>query len=105
MKRFSLIVFLEVDNDVRDKVNDEPIAPGTVGSTNVVATVCPSHIIVSNCGNSRAVLYCGHIPEQNHPAASNTNQPEHASSPLSLVRTCPHILREKLLLPASNSQT
>ncbi|KAL9242131.1 hypothetical protein vseg_016162 [Gypsophila vaccaria] len=34
----------------------EPIAPETVGSTAVVAVVCPSHIIVGNCGDSRAVL-------------------------------------------------
>ena len=62
MKRFSLIVFLKVDNEVGEKVNGEPVAPGTVGSTDVVATVFPSHIIVSNCGNFRAVLYCGKEP-------------------------------------------
>ncbi|XP_073302756.1 protein phosphatase 2C 16-like isoform X1 [Primulina huaijiensis] len=37
----------------------EPVAPETVGSTAVVAVVCSSHIIVSNCGDSRAVLYRG----------------------------------------------
>ncbi|KAL3632943.1 hypothetical protein CASFOL_025927 [Castilleja foliolosa] len=36
-----------------------PIAPETVGSTAVVALVCSSHIIVANCGDSRAVLYRG----------------------------------------------
>ncbi|KAL5060335.1 hypothetical protein RYX36_031939 [Vicia faba] len=53
MKRFSIIVFLKVDNKVGEKVNGESIAPGTVASTDVVAT-----IIVSNCGNSRVVLCC-----------------------------------------------
>ncbi|KAJ6941832.1 protein phosphatase 2C 16-like [Populus alba x Populus x berolinensis] len=36
--------------------SSEPIAPETVGSTAVVALVCSSHIIVANCGDSRAVL-------------------------------------------------
>ncbi|KAG8069083.1 hypothetical protein GUJ93_ZPchr0005g15028 [Zizania palustris] len=31
-------------------------APDTVGSTAVVAIVCSSHVIVANCGDSRAVL-------------------------------------------------
>ncbi|MCL7049915.1 hypothetical protein MKW94_013741, partial [Papaver nudicaule] len=39
--------------------SSEPIAPDTVGSTAVVAMIFPSHIIVSNCGDSRAVLYRG----------------------------------------------
>lgn len=37
----------------------EPVAPETVGSTAVVALVCSSHIIVANCGDSRAVLLRG----------------------------------------------
>jgi len=37
----------------------EPVAPETVGSTAVVALVCSSHIIVANCGDSRAVLFRG----------------------------------------------
>ncbi|XP_073139558.1 protein phosphatase 2C 50-like isoform X2 [Henckelia pumila] len=37
----------------------EPVAPETVGSTAVVAVVCSSHIIVANCGDSRAVLCRG----------------------------------------------
>ncbi|XP_047337759.1 protein phosphatase 2C 53-like [Impatiens glandulifera] len=43
------------------KVNAEvvPIAPDAVGSTAVVAVVSSSHIIVANCGDSRAVLYRG----------------------------------------------
>lgn len=40
----------------------EPIAPETVGSTAVVAIVCPTHIIVGNCGDSRAVLCRGKAP-------------------------------------------
>ncbi|KAL4333807.1 hypothetical protein GQ457_07G031040 [Hibiscus cannabinus] len=35
------------------------IAPDSVGSTAVVALICASHIIVSNCGDSRAVLSRG----------------------------------------------
>lgn len=37
----------------------EPVAPGAVGSTAVVAVVCPTHLIVANCGDSRAVLCRG----------------------------------------------
>lgn len=33
-----------------------PVAPETVGSTAVAAVLCSSHIIVANCGDSRAVL-------------------------------------------------
>ncbi|KAK9275032.1 hypothetical protein L1049_022290 [Liquidambar formosana] len=40
----------------------EPIAPETVGSTAVVAIICPTHIIVANCGDSRAVLCRGKVP-------------------------------------------
>ncbi|KAI4381845.1 hypothetical protein MLD38_007876 [Melastoma candidum] len=36
-----------------------PLAAETVGSTAVVALVCSSHIIVANCGDSRAVLLRG----------------------------------------------
>ena len=39
----------------------DPVAPETVGSTAVVAVVCPTHIIVANCGDSRAVLYRGRV--------------------------------------------
>ena len=46
------------------RINDEvggidPIAPDTVGSTSIVAMVCSSHIVVANCGDSRAVLCRG----------------------------------------------
>ena len=51
--------FLKVDDEVGGKGNCEPVAPETVGSTAVVAIVCSSHIIVSNCGDSRAVLCRG----------------------------------------------
>ncbi|WJX41581.1 protein-serine/threonine phosphatase [Trifolium repens] len=54
--------FLKVDDEVGGKVNREPVAPETVGSTAVVAIVCSSHIIVSNCGDSRAVLCRGKEP-------------------------------------------
>lgn len=38
-----------------------PIAPGSVGSTAVVAVVCSTHVIVANCGDSRAVLCRGKV--------------------------------------------
>ncbi|CAN6354105.1 unnamed protein product [Urochloa humidicola] len=40
----------------------KPVAPDTVGSTAVVAVICSSHIIVANCGDSRAVLCQGKQP-------------------------------------------
>ncbi|KAE9600686.1 hypothetical protein Lal_00045978 [Lupinus albus] len=54
--------FLKVDAEVGGKVNNEPVAPETVGSTAVVAIICSSHIIVANCGDSRAVLCRGKEP-------------------------------------------
>ncbi|KAH0982385.1 hypothetical protein GBA52_009562 [Prunus armeniaca] len=65
--------FQRVDDEIGGKVSGniiksdgnaseasfEPIAPETVGSTAVVALVCSSHIIVANCGDSRAVLCRG----------------------------------------------
>lgn len=52
--------FLKVDEEVGGKTTmDVPLAPETVGSTAVVAVVSSSHIIVANCGDSRAVLYRG----------------------------------------------
>ncbi|KAJ1430118.1 hypothetical protein SESBI_07902 [Sesbania bispinosa] len=54
--------FLKVDAEVGGKVNNEPVAPETVGSTAVVALISSSHIIVANCGDSRAVLCRGKEP-------------------------------------------
>lgn len=57
--------FQKVDDEVGGKAIDpssEPVAPETVGSTAVVALICSSHIIVANCGDSRAVLYRGKEP-------------------------------------------
>ncbi|GMH12382.1 hypothetical protein Nepgr_014223 [Nepenthes gracilis] len=51
--------FLKVDEEVGGKTRGEPIAPETVGSTAVVAISCSSHIVVANCGDSRAVLCRG----------------------------------------------
>ncbi|KAA8546230.1 hypothetical protein F0562_003031 [Nyssa sinensis] len=54
--------FLKVDAEVGGKASLEPIAPETVGSTAVVAVIFSSHIIVANCGDSRAVLCRGKEP-------------------------------------------
>ncbi|CAN8312390.1 unnamed protein product [Cochlearia groenlandica] len=62
--------YLKVDAEVKGKINRpvddssdrmvlEAVSPETAGSTAVVALVCSSHIIVSNCGDSRAVLLRG----------------------------------------------
>lgn len=57
--------FQRVDDEVGGKASTssdvplEPLAPETVGSTAVVAVICSSHIVVANCGDSRAVLYRG----------------------------------------------
>lgn len=54
--------FLKVDEEIGGVGNHEAVAPETVGSTAVVAIVCSSHIIVANCGDSRAVLCRGKEP-------------------------------------------
>ncbi|TMX01155.1 hypothetical protein EJD97_025048 [Solanum chilense] len=54
--------FLKVDEEIGGSGNREAVAPETVGSTAVVAIVCSSHIIVANCGDSRAVLCRGKEP-------------------------------------------
>ncbi|KAJ4874983.1 Protein phosphatase 2C 16 [Raphanus sativus] len=63
--------FLNVDGEVEGRIGRaaagvgssdvvlEAVASETVGSTAVVALVCSSHLVVSNCGDSRAVLYRG----------------------------------------------
>lgn len=67
--------FLKIDDEVGGKVSrvcsgstseasggkssSDPVAPETVGSTAVVSVICSSHIIVANCGDSRAVLCRG----------------------------------------------
>ncbi|KAJ8493016.1 hypothetical protein OPV22_014737 [Ensete ventricosum] len=43
-------------------VPSEPVAPDTVGSTAVVAVISSSHVIIANCGDSRAVLCRGKQP-------------------------------------------
>ncbi|XP_041991928.1 protein phosphatase 2C 50-like [Salvia splendens] len=48
--------FHKVDDEVGGEGGRAPIARETVGSTAIVAIVCTSHIIVANCGDSRAVL-------------------------------------------------
>lgn len=53
---------MEEDSDGIEVGPSEPVAPETVGSTAVVAVICSSHIIVANCGDSRAVLCRGKQP-------------------------------------------
>nr|CAD1843113.1 unnamed protein product [Ananas comosus var. bracteatus] len=50
------------DSTLSFTLPSDPIAPETVGSTAVVAVICSSHIIVANCGDSRAVLCRGKQP-------------------------------------------
>ncbi|XP_010526048.1 PREDICTED: probable protein phosphatase 2C 50 [Tarenaya hassleriana] len=54
--------FIKIDAEIGGKPDKEPVAPETVGSTAVVAIICSSHIIVANCGDSRAVLCRGKEP-------------------------------------------
>ncbi|CAL4895206.1 unnamed protein product [Urochloa decumbens] len=56
--------FSRVDAEVGGNAatTGKPVAPDTVGSTAVVAVICSSHIIVANCGDSRAVLCRGKQP-------------------------------------------
>lgn len=50
--------FVKVDGEISSK----GVASETVGSTAVVAIVLPTHIVVSNCGDSRVVLCRGKLP-------------------------------------------
>ncbi|KAL0315797.1 UNVERIFIED_CONTAM: protein phosphatase 2C 7 [Sesamum radiatum] len=54
--------FPRFDDNISSNHPLPPIAPESVGSTAVVAVVCSTHIIVANCGDSRAVLYRGKVP-------------------------------------------
>lgn len=54
--------FARVNGDIVSDLLIAPKAPESVGSTAVVALVCSTHIIVANCGDSRAVLCRGKVP-------------------------------------------
>uniref|UniRef100_A0A7N0RD28 protein-serine/threonine phosphatase n=2 Tax=Kalanchoe fedtschenkoi TaxID=63787 RepID=A0A7N0RD28_KALFE len=54
--------FVKVDDEIGGKTGRGPVAPETVGSTALVSLICSSHIIVANCGDSRAVLCRGKEP-------------------------------------------
>lgn len=51
--------FLKVDDEVGGKGGLQPIARENVGSTAIITLVCTSHIMVANCGDSRAILCRG----------------------------------------------
>jgi protein phosphatase 2C len=54
----------------------DPVAPETVGTTAVVSVICSSHIVVSNCGDSRAVLCRGKQPvplSEDHKVSSHAS--------------------------------
>lgn len=51
--------FRKVDAEIGG--GEEPVAPETAGSTAVVAIVSPTHVVVANCGDSRAVLCRGKV--------------------------------------------
>lgn len=70
-KKAFLNCFVKVDEEIggvhrgnsgsNSEANQIPIAPETVGSTAVVAILCSTHLIVANCGDSRAVLSRGKV--------------------------------------------
>ncbi|WCJ42729.1 Protein phosphatase 2C family protein [Euphorbia peplus] len=54
--------FRKVDSETGGSNSDNSeVAPETAGSTAVVSVVCPTHVIVANCGDSRAVLCRGKV--------------------------------------------
>ncbi|KAL3825321.1 hypothetical protein ACJIZ3_021350 [Penstemon smallii] len=58
--------FQKLDDEVggfrKVKGDIDFVAPDSVGSTAAVAILCPTHIIVANCGDSRVVLCRGKTP-------------------------------------------
>lgn len=68
LERALFSCFRKVDDEVGGVIKSDngdavdPIAPEAVGSTAVVSIVSPTHIIVANCGDSRAVLCRGKSP-------------------------------------------
>jgi protein phosphatase 2C len=84
--------FSRVDAEVGGNAatQGKPVAPDTVGSTAVVALVCSSHVIVANCGDSRAVLCRG-----KQPLALSV---DHKVSPSSLLGTTLLLVSLNLLI-------
>ncbi|KAK8705253.1 hypothetical protein V6N13_048859 [Hibiscus sabdariffa] len=50
--------FVKVDAEIGGQADQELVAPEIVDSTDVVALICSSIMIVANCGDFRAVLCC-----------------------------------------------
>lgn len=62
LEKAFLRCFRKVDMEVAgtaDGEEHEPVASNAVGSTAVVTVICSTHIMVANCGDSRAVLCRG----------------------------------------------
>lgn len=76
--------FARVDGEVAVVEGEVNNAGHTVGSTAVVAVVGPRHIVVANCGDSRAVLSRGGVPvplSSDHKVLTSVQHPHYRALP------------------------